>query len=488
MHFSLFKRRFLFAMVAIVLLFLPLTIFARGTNEERAIVVNETAFLLGTPRMVVPATVVMHSVSPTGRYLLAFHMTPAIIEPFSGMQESFAMPTKHSITLSRFDTRTGRTGVLKTWNDNETVFRFPDEITWLADNETAMVSFFATHVPTSGDSTPPPPKPGTTYPMDADLLVVHCARQTVQTVALLTAQTSRPLMSVRPSPTRAEALISYWDANTSDKQVSRLLSANGILGAALTDQAESYTVYGWGQEGNDVLLQRSLKTGDASKPYIHTFWLWERRTKTMREQLERPKDRKFGGNTPKFKTIASPLRLVTESGSLGTERGAKRSASCVVAEGEDNEERVVIAADAEAVTVAGKPESPTLVYEQNNALLMVSVRGVTKTKYLDYVRKEVESHVKQLGTALRMYSQDYDERYPTAQGNVSEKISPYLSDSKRAIRDPRTGENAFTYTYNGVPDANGRMALFTLKTTVGTYRVSANETGEIVTERDSPKQ
>ncbi|MBC7808922.1 MAG: hypothetical protein H7145_22540 [Akkermansiaceae bacterium] len=485
--FSFFERRSIFVLLVAVLSLLPVAILARGTSEERAIVVGETAFLLGTPRMVVPATVVMHSVSPTGRYLLAFHMTPEITEPFSGMRESFALPTKHFLSISLFDARTGRTRALKTWNDNETVFRFPDEITWLADDDTAVVSFSATHLPTSGGTVPPPPKPDTTYPIDADLLVVHCARQTVQTVALLTAQTSRPVLSVTASPTRAEALISYWDTNASNTQALRLLTANGILGTALTDQGGTYGVYGWGQDGNELLLTRSVQTGDATKPYTHTFWLWERRTKTMRELPERPRERTFGGNTPKYKGIALPIRFVTEAGSLGTERGAKRSASFVVAEGEDGKERVVVAADAEAVAVTGKRENPTLIYEQNNALVVVPVRNVTQSAYLAYLQKQVEEHARQIGTGMRMYAADYDEQYPLPQNNVSDAISPYLADSKKATRDPRTGENAFTYTYTGIPDASGRTALFTLKTVAGTYRVLVDGDGKTVTERDPPK-
>ncbi|MBC8142117.1 MAG: hypothetical protein H7Y38_11830, partial [Armatimonadetes bacterium] len=178
---------------------------------------------------------------------------------------------------------------------------------------------------------------------------------------------------------------------------------------------------------------------------------------------------------------AAPLRLSTERGETRTASGAKSSVSCVVAVGADGKERVVVATDAEAATVVGKPQSPTLIYQQHDALYAVPVRSVTETAFNEYLRKEAESSVKQIGLSISMYTQDYDEVLPLASHDVAKDLSPYLK-SENSFLDARTGASAFTYTYTGVADAAGRKPLFTFKTTTGIYRAFWMPDGNVVTE------
>lgn len=317
----------------------------------------------------------------------------------------------------------------------------------------------------------------------------------MQTVSLQTAQQKFPLIQIHPSPTRAEALVGIGDFDA-DARTFSLLSPSGVLSPSVLEAPQNSVVLGWGETGDDVLLLESqYKKGE---PTRRTWRTWDRRTHAITELPERPKDRKFGDkNSKAYAGSGAPLRLVTEPGRIQTANkksvSAKRATSCTVVEGTDDRERYVIAAPAERFEIVGKSDAPTLLFTQNNALFAVSTRSVTRDVYLGQVRQAVEKRVNKIGDALRMYSQDYDEKFPLQTGDALLAAAPYLGGgtglpvAERYRIDPRTGEEAFTYTYNGVPDAKRNVALFTYKTTVGTYRVSANKQGAIVIDRDLPK-
>ena len=124
---------------------------------------------------------------------------------------------------------------------------------------------------------------------------------------------------------------------------------------------------------------------------------------------------------------------------MTTESGAKSRLSCAVVVGADGKYRALVATDAEAITVTGKPH-PVLVHRHTDALYGVPVRPVTLA-----VREGVAKSAKQIALSLSMYSQDYDALMPLAAHDVAKDIAPYLK-SDNVFRDPRTGENAFTYT------------------------------------------
>jgi hypothetical protein len=58
------------------------------------------------------------------------------------------------------------------------------------------------------------------------------------------------------------------------------------------------------------------------------------------------------------------------------------------------------------------------------------------------------SNAKQLGVALMMYAQDYDETLPPADGMIKDTLLPYLKNPS-LFQDPATGNDAFVYTYAG---------------------------------------
>jgi hypothetical protein len=57
------------------------------------------------------------------------------------------------------------------------------------------------------------------------------------------------------------------------------------------------------------------------------------------------------------------------------------------------------------------------------------------------------SSAKEIGLAMLMYCQDYDEKFPPA-GDIASTIKDYLM-SRDAFNNPATGQPAFTYLLNG---------------------------------------
>ncbi|MES2464983.1 MAG: hypothetical protein V4671_30830 [Armatimonadota bacterium] len=77
-----------------------------------------------------------------------------------------------------------------------------------------------------------------------------------------------------------------------------------------------------------------------------------------------------------------------------------------------------------------------------------ALRGVQRTATM--------SNAKQLGLALMMYSQDYDENLPQNGAGVADQIGPYVRNPS-LFQNPGTGENGFVFSYPG-PSAQSQIA------------------------------
>lgn len=466
MRFSSRQRAVLLLVLATVLLCLPILLSARGTDRPKAVIVADAAYILDTPVQIVAGQVIEYSVSPDGRYVLVTSGSPATADWRESLtQQPLSVPKRHILTLSLYEARTGRTQTLRTWND-ETKSRRLSRGEWLADNDTALLTMVN---PTSDDS-----------PLsDADLLLVHCARQSVQTVPQPSRESPAADVFTLASPTRPETIVSVYDEG-SEKTTLRLMSSRGVFGAVVSAGAGDFYPVGWNKSGDVVLLSRFVgKTEQVKAHFEHA--LWNRTTGETTPLKSRPSYKDYDFGVAEYAPPAAPLRLVTERGSVSTASGAKANVPTTVAVGADGKEREIVAVDAEAATVVGKPTSPVLIYRQHDALYAVPVRMVTKAAFDECLRKEAVSSVKQISLSLMMYSQDYDEQLPLASHDVANDISPYLK-SEDTFLDARTGANAFTYTYTGVADAAGRKPLFTFKTTTGIYRAFWMPDGNVVTE------
>jgi hypothetical protein len=69
-----------------------------------------------------------------------------------------------------------------------------------------------------------------------------------------------------------------------------------------------------------------------------------------------------------------------------------------------------------------------------------SLRGIQRTATM--------KNAKQIGVAILMYTQDYDDTFPIPGDGVKDVTSPYLKNPS-VFENPGTGELGFVYSYNG---------------------------------------
>jgi prepilin-type processing-associated H-X9-DG protein len=68
-------------------------------------------------------------------------------------------------------------------------------------------------------------------------------------------------------------------------------------------------------------------------------------------------------------------------------------------------------------------------------------------------REEVVSNARQIGTALMMYVQDYDETFPPAGSGVADQLGPYVRN-REVFNSPGQDSPGFVYVYNSNTVAN----------------------------------
>jgi hypothetical protein len=129
--------------------------------------------------------------------------------------------------------------------------------------------------------------------------------------------------------------------------------------------------------------------------------------------------------------------------------------------------QALVATDAEAVTLL--PDGSAALYRsRGGALWAVPITRQDRDAFLnarrDYYRQVTMQNAKQVGLALVMYTQDYDEFWPNAGGNIRDQIGPYLRTST-VLQNPETGEDAFTFVHPGVAGLAGVKEP--AKTTIG---------------------
>ena len=94
--------------------------------------------------------------------------------------------------------------------------------------------------------------------------------------------------------------------------------------------------------------------------------------------------------------------------------------------------RALICADVEAADLS--PTGDAVWYISHGAAWVVTLRTLNRQQYevehLEALRKTVVSNAKQIGLALLMYVQDYDETFPPNTGDIQAILMPYLRNQE----------------------------------------------------------
>ncbi|GIV15276.1 MAG: hypothetical protein KatS3mg022_0711 [Armatimonadota bacterium] len=124
-----------------------------------------------------------------------------------------------------------------------------------------------------------------------------------------------------------------------------------------------------------------------------------------------------------------PLRVEVVEGELkaGDSVAEVRSAWLVGSKG-----RTLICADVQAADLT--PTGEAVWYISQGAAWVTPLRKLTQKQYdalhREALRETVMSNAKQIGLALLMYVQDYDETFPPNTGNVQDILMPYVKNQQ----------------------------------------------------------
>jgi hypothetical protein len=237
-----------------------------------------------------------------------------------------------------------------------------------------------------------------------------------------------------PQPgSTVQGLKSWWESTV------RVLNADGSLGRAVSLPSNlDFNQTAWSEDGDLFYWLGSETTRVEGKPkLVNTWYAFDPRAGTVEALPAPPK-------TYQQPPASFPLNLkqtaptVTEGETTQTLR-----ALWLESQAQSEQPRALVCADGE-----WGPPSPSgnaALYFAQGAAWVVPLARVEKQVFLEARRKALKavamSNAKQIGLALLMYSQDYDETLPSPRQNVANLIEPYLKNSSILA--------GFSYTFPG---------------------------------------
>jgi hypothetical protein len=422
-------RRFFFVIVAAAVV-VPAVVAARQwapprPDRARYVLADREALLLMTPELVAPPAVVWAAWSPGGRYVLArreYRLTRPVVDPEPAGETSLVIWSR----------KTRRSQ--EVWKGPAGSLRF-EAIEWLAGTDVALAVVGATP---AARGVPPPPRvllrvdaargqarPGAALADNERLLVAPAGG-----LAVLIGHPLRTLDgSGRPAAARGQRTLRVVRADATTGPLVTL--PEGFVG-----EMNLWT-------GSGSVLALSAPRHQPGQPPSEEWYGFDLRTGRL-ERLERHPE-PYRPAAP-----AWPYRLRQAAASA---REAETSVSLrplwleTLVPGEYP--RALVCADSDFV-VGPSPDGGMVLYGAEGAAWIVPVTRVPRAEFLAGLRavqqQAAMQNAKQLGLALAMYSQDYDEVYPPAGADAREVLLPYLGNSG-VFNDPST--NALGFVFDG---------------------------------------
>jgi hypothetical protein len=131
---------------------------------------------------------------------------------------------------------------------------------------------------------------------------------------------------------------------------------------------------------------------------------------------------------------------------------AKKETAPALAKGSVATDSLLIAANARMETLLTTESSAAVLFTRDGSLCAAPIFRLPAQAFEDVLRgiqrTATMSNAKQVGLALMMYSQDYDENLPLPGSGVQDAAAPYLKNPS-VFANPGTGEKGFVYSYQG---------------------------------------
>ncbi|MBI3721736.1 MAG: hypothetical protein HY248_04210, partial [Fimbriimonas ginsengisoli] len=139
------------------------------------------------------------------------------------------------------------------------------------------------------------------------------------------------------------------------------------------------------------------------------------------------------------------------------------------------------------------PDGGAAVYVSQGAAWVMPFLRVSREQFLEARRAALRSvaisNAKQIGLAIMMYIQDYDETYPPAGATINDRLSPYLKN-KESFNTPGTDTPGFVYLSDVSPQSSiNEPATTTIGYLLGPGgRALIYADGHVVWQEDKPRQ
>jgi hypothetical protein len=224
-----------------------------------------------------------------------------------------------------------------------------------------------------------------------------------------------------PQPDGKVRAVAKWE------HTLRVLHADGSIGqAARLPDNIMVRETAWSEDGALFYWLSSVRTVVDNKAKLVDSWnVFDPRTGENRPLPEAPK-------TYKENPSPFPLRL-KQSHPTVTEEDASQHLRALWVESPmpSEQPRVLVCADGEWGLPS--PRGDAALYYAQGAAWVVPLIRVEKQRFIEARRQAQKmaaiSHAKQVGLALLMYSQDYDEQLPAQGQDVNGLIQPYLQNA-----------------------------------------------------------
>jgi hypothetical protein len=423
------------------------SITGRRDLADRSVVTKSAAYVLMPAELICGPEVEQILWSPLGRYLLVEHV----------VGRSEIPPAVGERRLSVYDRRSKRF---------DSVWKYPadigavDDVSWFPGTDVALVTV-REETPASREGKLKPEEAGVYR-----LLRVAAASASARPVP--GAETAAWVMT-HMSSKEPYAIIHRELSQTTDgkslpraewKSVVFAVRANGSTGPATETPSRGPSRVEWTDDGAPYLLH--YRRGESSRGTAYALDLASGRV-TQLAQVPTRKRRDPSSEPPRPDPGLQYYQSTISQG--GVEKGMRPL--WLETTDPTNRGRALISPDA-AIPAHLSSKTDAVVYIEKRSAWLAPIVRVSLAAYEDLSREALLKDAKTIGTAISMYSQDYDDRFPLPERFAVGAVEPYVRDAAtmqgfdyhypgdtlKDIQNP--GETAMGY----LPGSGGRAVVY----------------------------
>lgn len=369
----------------------------------RSVVAGEWAYLLGPAEQAVGPGVRWVMSAPGGRYLLCERRKlPTVLVPGVTMP-----PTE--VSLTAWDTKTRKSSTLWRFTESEELRVSTSPHAWFGGTSTALLTI------DEGEK--------------RSLALLNLGAGTLQRLPMangffsgIVEHPDLPLLAFTTVEINAEGMGS--------PRITLIRSSGAII--ATVPLIGGKSPQGWSQDGKRLYLTVVERVPN-QKPRL----AWYGMDLTGKETRLEKEPTDIARQEPK----QLPLKIVEQSATLTTGTSTEKLPSLWLGDQQKPGARITAEVDPRSSVLL--PDLSAVAYQYQSALYVVPLITLDKTAYEDLLKRQKRaqllSNSKQIGLAIMMYAQDYDETFPS--GGLSDTIMPYLKNSDIL--------NGFQFTYSG---------------------------------------